>query len=485
MSAMDFLALAPYLTLLGGILVLVLVISFWRSHAIAMSVSVVVLLGTLGSIGFGLDAGVRSLSNFMVLDGYVAYFNVLFLVAALATTLVSRNYLSGREGEPEEFYLLLLIATLGAMVLASAEHFAAFLLGLEILSISLYVLIGYPEEGQPPLEAALKYLVLSGVASTTMLFGMALLYNATGTLIISELAGAALSGSPFELHWMVGHGLLVAGLAFKLSLVPFHMWTPDVYHGAPAPVSGYLATVSKAAVFAFLFRYALESGGLDVGVVARTLVLFGVLSMVIGNVLALLQTNVKRLLAYSSIAHAGYLLIALVALGQLASREVALEAGLVYLAGYALMTLAAFGVVAVLSSAAEETDAQELAAFQGLFWRRPLAAVVMTIALLSLAGIPLTVGFIAKFYLIAAGVDSGLWTLVWALLLGSAIAIYYYLRVVLIMSRPAEEGVYKYAVQLGEGRPTLVVLGVVVLLFGIYPAPLIDIIRDALRIAAG
>jgi len=482
---MDFLALAPYLTLLGGILVLVLVISFWRSHAIAMSVSVVVLLGTLGSIGFGLDAGVRSLSNFMVLDGYVAYFNVLFLVAALATTLVSRNYLSGREGEPEEFYLLLLIATLGAMVLASAEHFAAFLLGLEILSISLYVLIGYPEEGQPPLEAALKYLVLSGVASTTMLFGMALLYNATGTLIISELAGAALSGSSFELHWMVGHGLLVAGLAFKLSLVPFHMWTPDVYHGAPAPVSGYLATVSKAAVFAFLFRYALESGGLDVGVVARTLVLFGMLSMVIGNVLALLQTNVKRLLAYSSIAHAGYLLIALVALGHLASREVALEAGLVYLAGYALMTLAAFGVVAVLSSAAEETDAQELAAFQGLFWRRPLAAVVMTIALLSLAGIPLTVGFIAKFYLIAAGVDSGLWTLVWALVLGSAIAIYYYLRVVLIMSRPAEEGVYKYAVQLGEGRPTLVVLGVVVLLFGIYPAPLIDIIRDALRIAAG
>jgi NADH-quinone oxidoreductase subunit N len=415
------------------------------------------------------------------------------MIAAIVTVLLARNYLTGRAGEPEEFYLLLLTSTLGAMVLAAAEHFAAVLLGLEIMSISLYVLISYSEEGHPPLEAALKYLVLSGVASTTMLFGMAMLYNATGTLVVSELLNAALSVSHprLELHVLIGHGLLVAGLAFKLSLVPFHMWTPDVYHGAPAPVSGFLATASKTAVFAFLFRYIAQSGALDVPSVLQVMLLFAVLSMVVGNILALQQTNVKRILAYSSISHAGYLLIAVVALIQIADMNVALEAGMVYLAGYVLMTLASFGVVAVLSSASQDTDAQMLSAYQGLFWRKPLAATVLTVALLSLAGIPLTVGFIAKFYLIGTGVEGGIWLLVWALVIGSAIAIYYYLRIVLTMTKPVTDrgpelaGAYQHAVQTGEGLPTVVVLGVVLILFGTYPAPLIDAVRAALRIAVG
>jgi NADH-quinone oxidoreductase subunit N len=490
-TALDFLAMAPYLTLLSGILILVLVVSFFRNHLVVMIGSVVVLLATLVSIPFGLDAGPRLVSGFMVLDGYVAYFNVLFMVAAIVTVLLSRNYLEGRAGEPEEFYLLLLTSTLGAMVLAAAEHFAAVLLGLEIMSISLYVLISYSEEGHPPLEAALKYLVLSGVASTTMLFGMAMLYNATGTLVVGELLNVALSHPRFELHVLIGHGLLVAGLAFKLSLVPFHMWTPDVYHGAPAPVSGFLATASKTAVFAFLFRYVVQSGALEVPSVLQVMLLFAVLSMVVGNILALLQTNVKRILAYSSISHAGYLLVAVVALVQIADTNVALEAGMVYLAGYVLMTLASFGVVAVLSSSSEETDAQMLSAYQGLFWRKPLAATVLTVALLSLAGIPLTVGFIAKFYLIGTGIEGGIWLLVWALVIGSAIGIYYYLRIVLTMTKPVTDqgrelaGSYRYAEQTGEGLPTLVVLGVVLILFGTYPAPLIDAVRDVLRIAIG
>ena len=485
MTAVDFLALAPYLMLLGGILILVLVVSFYRNHLAAMVTSVVVLLATLASIPFGLDAGARMVSGFMLLDGFVAFFNVLFLVAALVTLTLSRNYLTGRAGEPEEFYVLLLISTLGAMVLAAAEHFAAFLLGLEIMSISLYVLVGYSEEGHPPLEAALKYLVLSGVASTTMLFGMALLYNATGTLVVGELFNATVSDSRFALHMTVGHTLLVAGLAFKLSLVPFHMWTPDVFHGAPAPVSGFLATVSKTAVFAFLFRYVVQSGALAIQPIEQIVILFAVLSMILGNVLALLQTNVKRILAYSSIGHAGYLLIALIALVELADVNVALEAGMVYLAGYVLMTLASFGAVAVLSSAGEEADAQSLAAYQGLFWRKPWVAGVLTVALLSLAGIPLTMGFIAKFYLITTGVEGQLWLLVWTLVIGSAIAIYYYLRIVLTMTRSVTEPSYEYAPHVGEGAPTLIILGLVLVLFGTYPAPLIEAARGALQMVVG
>ena len=480
MSDLDFLALSPYITITVGILVQLLVVSFRRGRTLAMVTGVLVLLATLASLPMGLDAGPLVVTQFLRLDAFAAYFNGLFIVAAIVTAVLAHKYLENRAGEPEEFYILLGTATLGAMVLAASYHFAAMLLGLEILSISLYVLIGYSEEGHPPLEAALKYLVLSGVASTTMLFGMALIYNASGTLIFSELPAAVVTHPQFELHKLIGQGLLFAGLAFKLSLVPFHMWTPDVYHGAPAPVSGYLATVSKGAIFAFVLRYVVESEALSNPLVFTVLAVLAVLSMVFGNVLALQQTNVKRILAYSSIGHVGYLLIALLAVVVLSDHRIGAEAAMVYLGGYFAMTLAAFGVVTVLSSSAAETDADSIEAYEGLFWRRPVLATVLTLAMLSLAGIPLTVGFIAKFYLIAAGIDGSLWILVWALVLGSAVAIYYYLRVVLAMTRSGAAVRYPYAAQTPEGMSILVVLGVVLITFGIYPTPLIDIVRAAL-----
>lgn len=480
MSDQDFLALSPYITITVGILVQLLVVSVRRGRTLAMVTGVLVLVATLASLPLGLGAGAPVVTEFLRLDAYAAYFNALFLFAAIVTAVLAHKYLENRAGEPEEFYILLGTATLGAMVLAASYHFAAFLLGLEILSISLYVLIAYTEEGHPPLEAALKYLVLSGVASTTMLFGMALIYNATGTLVFSELASAFVSHPRFELHMMLGQGLLFAGLAFKLSLVPFHMWTPDVYHGAPAPVSGYLATVSKGAVFAFVLRYVVESEVLSNQVVFTVIAVLAVLSMLFGNVLALLQTNVKRILAYSSIGHAGYLLVALLAVEVLSDHRIGAEAAMIYLAGYFAMTLAAFGVVTVLSSAAAETDAEEIDAYEGLFWRHPVAATVLTLAMLSLAGIPLTIGFIAKFYLITAGIDGSLWVLVWALVLGSAVAIYYYLRIVLAMTRSGAAVQYPYATQTSEGASILVMLGVVLITFGIYPTPLIDIVRNVL-----
>jgi NADH-quinone oxidoreductase subunit N len=480
MSSQDFLALSPYIAITVGILVQMLAVSFRRGRTLAMVISVLVLLVTLASLPFGLGAGPLVVTEFLRLDAFAAYFNAMFILAAIVTAVLAHKYLEGRGGEPEEFYILLGTATLGAMVLAAAYHFAAFLLGLEILSISLYVLVGYSEEGHPPLEAALKYLVLSGVASTTMLFGIALIYNATGTLIFSELSHAAVGHPRFELHLLIGQGMLFAGLAFKLSLVPFHMWTPDVYHGAPAPVSGYLATVSKGAVFAFVLRYVVESEALANQVVFTVVAVLAVLSMVFGNVLALLQDNVKRLLAYSSISHVGYLLIALLATVVLADHRVGAEAAMVYLAGYFVMTLAAFGVVTVLSSAAADSDAQNINAYEGLFWRRPICATVLTIAMLSLAGIPLTVGFIAKFYLISAGIHGGLWILVWALVVGSAIAIYYYLRVVLAMTRTESSAAYPFAKQTPAGLSVLILLGVMLITFGIYPMPLIEVVRSAL-----
>ena len=480
MTAADFQALAPHLTLAGALMVVVLAISFWRSHRTAFVLTLLSFAAAFIALWPGLDAAPRQVTPLLVLDAYAAFFNGLFIIIGAVTALLAHRYLEGRAGSQEEFYVLLLLATLGAMTLASAQHFAALLLGLEIMSISLYAMVAYPEESHPPLEAALKYLVLSGVGSTTMLFGMALIYQATGALGFAELAGFAATGDRADLWLTAGQVLFIVGIAFKLSLIPFHMWTPDVYQGAPAPVTGYLATVSKAAVFAVLLRFALDARLLDFSEAAQVSVgvlfaIIAVLSMVIGNVLALLQDSIKRLLAYSSIAHVGYLMIALLVLNALPGQAMAVETALVFLAGYLAMTLAAFAVVSELSSAvAGERDRIE--EYAGLFWRRPVLAAVLTAALLSLAGIPLTAGFIAKFYLFAAGVEGALWGLIWAMIVGSALSIYYYLKIVFAMTVRTAEAPATQASAVGVA--TVAVLGIVVLALGIYPTPLIDLAGD-------
>ncbi len=457
-------------------MVVLLAVSFWRGHRTTLALTLLSLAAAFIALWPGLDAGPREVTPLLVLDAYAAFFNALFILIGAVTALLAHRYLEGRAGSPEEFYLLLLMATLGAMTLASAQHFAALLLGLELLSISLYAMVAYPEEDHPPLEAALKYLVLSGVGSTIMLFGMALIYHSTGALGFAELATSVATGDRADLWLVGGQVLFIIGIAFKLSLIPFHMWTPDVYQGAPAPVTGYLATVSKAAVFAVLLRFALDAQLLEFSSMAQlsiglVLAIIAVLSMVIGNVLALLQDSIKRLLAYSSIAHVGYLLIALLVLNALPDGTMAVETALVFLAGYLAMTLAAFAVISELSSAAAG-ERDSIGEYAGLFWRRPVLAAVLTAALLSLAGIPLTAGFIAKFYLFAAGVEGALWGLLWALILGSALSIYYYLKIVFAMT---VRGTDVPAVPTSApGVATAAVLGLVVLALGIYPAPLID-----------
>jgi NADH-quinone oxidoreductase subunit N len=278
--------------------------------------------------------------------------------------------------------------------------------------------------------------------------------------------------------------MLMAGAAFKLSLVPFHMWTPDVYQGAPAPVTGYLASVSKAAMFAVLLRFLLDSGTLSNPALQGVLLVLALLSMIVGNLLALRQPCIKRILAYSAIAHLGYLLIPLIALGR-SDAELAAEASLVYLGAYVVMTLAAFAVVSVLSAGAGVDDADNLDHYAGLFWRRPAVASVLALVLLSLAGIPLTLGFIAKFYLFAAGVSAATWLLLAALVIGSGIGLYYYLRIVFVMAQDVSTPAAPGPALAVSGRVTLGVLTALLLVFGIYPAPLITLVRQALQSWSG
>lgn len=418
----------------------------------------------------------------LVIDNYALFYFGIIIVCALACATLCQGYLEGYTGNKEEMYLLLGLATLGGMVLVASNHFTAFFIGLELLSIPLYAMVGYPQQSRRSLEAGLKYLVLSAAASSFLLFGMALVYAQVGSLGYGEIGAYMAKPGSVNGYTSMGAAMIIVGVGFKLSLVPFHLWTPDVYEGAPAPVTSFLATASKTAVFAALLRYFVEARGYENEAVLATLTVLAILSMVIGNVLALMQNNVKRMLAYSSIAHFGYCTVALIASGPLA-----VEAVGAYLITYVVTTLGVLGVVTLLSSPYNnDGDADEIEDYRGLFWRRPYISSILTAMLLSLAGIPATAGFIGKFYIIAAGVDARQWWLLGGVVFGSAIGLFFYLRLMIIMFMDRDrqqrfEAPVNWAQQTGGYMVLAVTLASFVL--GLYPEPFIRVIQMAPLIA--
>jgi NADH-quinone oxidoreductase subunit N len=467
-------ALLPLILLASGIVLVMLQIAWRRQPRITLALTVVTLLAA--AVTASTLRGQAPPDLLLVADAQAALFTILFCLAAVLTALLSTDFLRQRGDEPGEYFLLLLLGTLGACILAHARHLAALLLGLELLSVALYALIAYPDRAPRALEAATKYLVLSGAASATLLFGFALLYGATGSLSFTtpDANLSALATSDGTLL-QVAAIMVLAGLAFKLSLVPFHLWTPDVYQGAPAPVTGFLASVSKAAVVAVLLRWFVEAELFRFTALMQVLALLALLSMLAGNLLALLQDNIKRMLAYSSIAHMGYLLIVFSVAAEPGNRAFALEAASFYLIAYTATTIAAFALLTMLKGAADDHEGDQLQDISGLFWHAPGPALLMLVAMLSLAGIPLTAGFLAKLYVVGAASSGGHWLLLAGLLAGSAIGVYYYLRVVFYMSRrpeefPAQTGVSGY----GPARLAAWLLVAAVLLLGLLPQPLLQ-----------
>ena len=470
MSASDMIALSPFLIIAAAPVAVMMLIAFYRRHALTVLLTMAGFAASFSSLFYSASVIPHSVTPLLVLDGYAFFYIGLILAAGFIVSALSYGYLDGREEDPEEFYLLLLIATLGSMVLAAGGHFVSFFLGLEILSVSLYAMVAYVGTAEKGNEAGIKYLVLAAVSAAFLLFGMALVYAKFGTMEFSQIAGKAAEagGGPLVI---AGFALIIVGIGFKLALVPFHMWTPDVYEGAPAPVTAYIATVSKGAVFALLLRYF--GGALIHG--NRTLflafALISIASMFAGNLLALLQENVKRVLAYSSIAHLGYLLVAFLAGGGLAVTAVSY-----YLAAYFVTTLGAFGVITVMSG--RERDADAIEDYRGLAASRPWLAGAFTVMLLSLAGIPLTAGFMGKFYVVAAGADSALWLLVVLLAVNSAIGLFYYLRIIAVLFSPAGEGRRPYGPVSFLGGMATALLTAALFWLGIYPSFLIRIINN-------
>lgn len=471
----------PYLVLLGGALVTIVGISIRRTHDVALVLTVLTLIASLLShvpVMEAIPEGGLAVTDLARLDGLAVFFNLLFLLTALVTALIAEPVIRALPHK-EEFYLLLMTATFGAMVMAAATHFMAFILGMEILSISLYGMIAYPPAVRPPLEAAVKYLVLSGVASTTILFGMALTYGASGSMEFSDTILSSVGR--IQNLYLIGQAFIWVGIAFKLSLVPFHMWTPDVYQGAPSVVTGFIATVSKGAMFVLILRYVFESDVLHATTVFWSLSALACVSMIVGNILALMQRNIKRILAYSSIAHMGYLMIAVLIMSS-ARPAIAIEAMMFYLGAYFLISVAAFGIVS-MASVEGDPEAEQLDHFRGLFWRNPAIAAVLTAAALSLAGIPLTVGFIAKFYIFVAGIEGSTWILIWALVISSAIGVFYYLRIIYTMSLPVDEDVQPLPRMQWLGGTTIVALGLAMFYLGVYPTPLVSFIKDLISLS--
>jgi NADH-quinone oxidoreductase subunit N len=481
-SGINWLAVAPLLVLSAGAVVLMVLVSIRRSLNTAWLTAVITALAAALSCIPASDAIPEQVTPLLMADGYALFFAALFSFCGFITMVVSRDYLASRPGQNEEFYLLLLLSTLGAATLAYAHHFAALLLGMELLAVSLYALIGYPDKQVLPLEAAIKYLVLSAAASATFLFGFALLYAGLGSLeyatIGSRLTGGTAAQSPILL---AAAAMIITGLGFKLSIVPFHMWTPDVYEGAPAPIAGFMAAVSKGAIFAALLRWWTVSGLYELPGLLSVVALVAGASMLVGNLLALRQDNVKRLLAYSSIAHMGYLLIVLVACGLGPGAALATEAAAYYLVAYTVTTLGAFTLLGLLSRSSGERELDRIDDLDGLFWRQPVLSLLFTVSLLSLAGIPLTAGFIGKFYLFTTGVEGALWGLLALLVIGSGMGIYYYLRLVFRMT-VQPDGVEPATVAGASWPARLTCMGLVLamLYFGILPEPLMDLLRTIL-----
>jgi NADH-quinone oxidoreductase subunit N len=472
MSKQDIVSLLPMLLLAGGILLTMIGIAVKRNHRITFVMTLVVLAACFWSVLVRMEAAPHVIGELLVMDRFGYYYQALILLATAVVSVFS--FISLRQFFPEkrkeEYYLLLMLATLGAAMMVVSAHFIFFFLSLEILTVSLYGLVGYYREREKAIEAGLKYLVLAAMSSAFILFGMALIYADSGTMsfAFAPLLPTAHSG----LLLVAGLALMLVGIGFKLGLVPFHVWTPDVYEGASAPVSAFIATVSKGAVVALLLRFCSMGGLYQDKSVMLALTVIAALSMLAGNLLALGQHNIKRLLAYSSISHLGYVLVAVIA-----GKEMGPEAATFYITAYIVTILGAFGLVTLISVA--DGEAMDLDSYKGLFWRKPLLAAAFTVFLLSLAGIPLTAGFMGKYFLLRAGVGTGKWLLPVVLVTGSVIGLYYYLRVIVVMMDQEQEAVQSTrlpALSMGGGI-VLAALSLAVVWLGIWPGWLIELIN--------
>ena len=484
LPTLDWWAIAPVLALtITGCVVMVADL-FTRRRGVLVALALIgVLVTAILSIALW-DYNSRSAFGGMVIaDNLAQFFNLLFLFIVAVTILMSQVQLDREDFHPGEYYTLLLFSAVGMMLMAGAGDLIMVFLGLELLSICLYILAGFSRRRLESEEASIKYLLLGAFATGFLLYGIALVYGATRSTNLGCVAQALGQSSDFaaatcaatavartglvSAMLLAGMGLLIVGLGFKAALAPFHMWTPDVYEGAPTAVTAYMSVAAKAAAFAAILRVFMIAFPSLVKDWANMLAIVAVITMVVGNTVALWQGNIKRMLAYSSIAHAGYILVAVVAANQLGAQSV-----LFYTVAYTLMNLGAFAIVILLGRRGEENVA--LADYAGLGYRQPLLGALMSIFMLSLAGIPPTAGFVGKFYIFSAAIQAGQVGLAVIGVLVSVISVYFYLRVIYLMYMVEPTREYEPIGRAPWASTAAVITAVLVVVLGILPSFVLD-----------
>lgn len=457
--------------LTAGLAFALLIVGLIASPGQKKGVNYLATIGLIGILVVSYVAGNNqgmTLKNMVIVDSFGLFFKQLFLVAAILVSLSVNKYAEKFENYRSEFAALIVFATLGMMVIVTAGDLISLYLGIELMTISFYGLTGLRKNDHKAAEAGIKYILLGAMSSAVMLYGLSLLYGSTGTVVLKEIAAVIKANGVSGLQpvLLLGMVFLIGGFGFKISAAPFHMWSPDVYEGAPTPVTAFLASGSKAAAFAALMRLFLGTMH-DLSAAWITLILgVAILSMLIGNLVAIPQTNLKRMLAYSGVAQAGYLLT-----GMVAGDEAGVKGIAFYLFIYVIATLGAFAVATAFSSVNGSDEIKDLS---GLAQRNPLMASTLTISMLSMAGIPPLAGFAGKFYLFQAVVDRGyLWLALFGLIL-SMISVYYYLSVakVMFMGEP-QEGQGAIIIPTSMNIVLLITLGATVF-FGVFPRPLAE-----------
>lgn len=430
------------------------------------------LLAVISIVISGWNSPGNLYDGIFIVDNFAMFFKIICLTAAILVVLGSMRYVDDSIGNQSEYYSILTFATLGMCVMASAGGFITLYLGLELMSISFIILVCFRRTNARSVEAGIKYLLLASMSSAIMLYGISLIYGLTGTTLFGDISWIVgiLDAVQSPPALILGLVMLVAGLGFKVSLIPFHMWTPDVYEGAPTPITSFLAVGSKAASLAILIRIFMEAFAWIADYWTALIAILAAVTMIVGNLVAISQTNIKRMLAYSSIAQAGYLLV-----GVVAASEAGIKGVMFYAFLYVFATVGAFTVAAYVYS---KTGSDEIKDYAGLAQRSPLMAATMLIMLLSMAGIPPLAGFAGKFYLFTSIVDNYLW-LTFIGMIMSMISVYYYLRVVLVMYRnnpPEGSG----AITLSSTVSITLIITIVATVFiGVYPGMLSEVVNAA------
>jgi NADH-quinone oxidoreductase subunit N len=453
------------LTLTGTLLMVLAPLVKRRDSQVFGTLTLLALVAALAASVYAYTQAGPAFGGMLIVDGFATFFRVLVVTVGILTVLASARFLSRQGAETAEYHALLLFSIAGQSIMAAANDLIIIFIGLEISSIASYVLAGYFRDDKRANEAALKYFLLGSFATAFFLYGVALTYGATGTINLSAVHTTIIGQSaPSGIFLGVAAALMFVGLGFKVSAAPFQMWAPDVYQGAPTPVSAFLSAGPKAAAFAIFLRIFMTAFE-PIGHSWEPLVWAVALgSMTLGNFAALLQSNMKRMLAYSSIAHAGYVLVALTA-----RSEIGTAAAMFYLAAYAFMNIGAFAVITHLSGKGEKY--QGIADFGGLAQKQPFTAAMLSIFLLSLIGVPLTGGFFGKFYIFKAALESHLYWLTVLGLLNSAVAAYYYLRILVMMYMKEPTDAANEAEPLSPAMSAALILPALGTLFlGIFPS---------------